>query len=107
MTIILDEQSGSKDDAAPLLPKFVRFDDLRASGITDNWTHLTRLIDVEGFPPGRLISANLRAWTVDEVQAWLASRPVARKKVTLPPSRRTKRKEAAAAEGAQHAETTA
>jgi predicted DNA-binding transcriptional regulator AlpA len=58
-----------------LLPQFLRFKDLRAAGITTNWPHLARLIDAEGFPPGRMLSRNLRAWTLEEVQAWIASRP--------------------------------
>ena len=80
------------------LPQFLRFTDLFAAGITSNWTHLSRLIRDENFPCGRLLSPNLRAWTVDEVTAWLATRPVERKKIT-PPTRRTKRKQ----EGGKHA----
>jgi hypothetical protein len=73
--------------AAPFtspLPQFVRFRDLRSSGIVDNWQQLFRLIEDHNFPAGRLISPNARAWTVDEVTSWIASRPTERKKVTLP-----------------------
>ena len=35
----------------------------------------SRLIDVEGFPAGTMIGANTRAWRVDEIERWLASRP--------------------------------
>jgi predicted DNA-binding transcriptional regulator AlpA len=67
--------------ASPPLPQFVRFRDLRTSGICDNWQQLFRLIEDHGFPAGRLISPNCRAWTVDEVTSWIASRPTERKVV--------------------------
>jgi predicted DNA-binding transcriptional regulator AlpA len=66
---------------APPLPQFVRFRDLRASGIADNWQQLFRLIEDHNFPAGRLISPNARAWTVEEVMSWIASRPTERKVV--------------------------
>jgi hypothetical protein len=31
------------------------------------------------FPPGILISPNIRAWNLDEVERWLATRPSDRK----------------------------
>jgi hypothetical protein len=37
---------------------------------------MQRLIDLENFPEGRWLSPNCRAWTEDEIAAWLASRPV-------------------------------
>jgi predicted DNA-binding transcriptional regulator AlpA len=40
-----------------------------------------RLIDEEGFPPGAMLGRNTRAWALDEVEAWLAARPTARKAV--------------------------
>jgi hypothetical protein len=40
---------------------------------------LKRLIDGQGFPAGRLITPNARAWSEDEVDAWIATRPAARK----------------------------
>ena len=49
-----------------LLPTYCRFADLHAAGIVQNWTHLQRLIAEEGFPPGRLLSRNVRAWDVIE-----------------------------------------
>ena len=66
------------------LPVLVRFTDLKAAGITENWTHLTRLINEQGFPAGILLSANIRAWDAASVRQWLASRPVERKVVNPP-----------------------
>ena len=68
---------GSADSNA--LPIFVRFADLKAAGITDNWPHLLRLIDQCGFPNGILLSRNIRAWDAAAVRQWLASRPTERK----------------------------
>ena len=49
------------------LVKFVRFSDLTALGIVNNWTTLRRWIKAGHFPPGRMIGPNSRAWTVEEV----------------------------------------
>jgi hypothetical protein len=79
-----DRGSGDDDSAARYaLPTFVRYADLIAAGIVANWTTLLRLIDTEGFPVGIMIGANTRAWRLDDVEAWLASRPTARK--VIPP----------------------
>jgi predicted DNA-binding transcriptional regulator AlpA len=69
------------DDAARRLPIFVRFRDLKAAGIARNWPTLLRLIDDENFPAGILLSPNIRAWRLDEIERWLASRPTERKPV--------------------------
>jgi predicted DNA-binding transcriptional regulator AlpA len=37
------------------------------------------MIEHHQFPPGIMLSPNVRAWTVDEVQQWLANRPSQRK----------------------------
>ena len=60
------------------LPIYVRFSDL-AAGIAGSWTQLLRMIEFEDFPPGVLLSANIRAWRLNEVESWLAGRPTARK----------------------------
>jgi hypothetical protein len=67
------------DDGDPTLPVFCRFSDLHDAGIVGSWMALTRLIDAENFPPGVLLSKNIRAWDVGEVRRWLATRPTARK----------------------------
>ena len=72
-------------------PRFVRFRELKERGICDSWRTLRRWIAQSGFPPGRLLGMNSRAWTEAEVEAWLAARPTAAKPVPpknkAPPSR--------------------
>jgi hypothetical protein len=59
-----------------MVPKQLRFKDLKELGIVNNWPQLGNLVDNEGFPPGRLLSPNVRAWNEDQILAWLESRPV-------------------------------
>ena len=75
--------------------------DLVAAGFVGSWTQLLRMIDDEGFPAGTMLSANVRAWRLDELEAWLASRPSARKAVppdAVHPRVRDKRRAAAEAQ---------
>ena len=58
-------------------PIFIRYPELVARGIVNSRPQLSNLIIRQGFPPGRLLSPNVRAWTEDEIADWLASRPVA------------------------------
>jgi hypothetical protein len=51
------------------------FADLRARRIVKNYTTLNRWIKEQGFPAGRLLGPNTRAWVESEVDAWIASRP--------------------------------
>jgi len=86
-------------------PIFVRYDDLVAAGLVGSWTQLLRMIDDDDFPPGTMIGRNTRAWRADEIEAWLASRPSARK--IMPPDAvhprvRDKRRAAAEVEGINH-----
>ena len=55
----------------------LRFPDLKARGIVNNWMTLRRWIEREGFPPGKKIGPNTRAWTEAEIEAWLQSRATA------------------------------
>ena len=57
--------------------KFQRFADLKASGLVGNWAQLRNLIRDHNFPPGRMLSPNVRAWSDAEIDQWLASRPQA------------------------------
>jgi predicted DNA-binding transcriptional regulator AlpA len=57
--------------------KLLRFRDLQARGIINNWPSLKARINRDGFPPGRMIGPNSRAWTEAEVDAWIKSRPTA------------------------------
>jgi len=59
------------------MSKWLRFADLRARGIITSWPMLRRRIDRDGFPSGRMLGANTRAWSEDEIQQWLDSRPLA------------------------------
>jgi hypothetical protein len=58
-----------------MLPHFVRFKDLKARGIVTSWPQLQRMQQEYGFPTGRLLGANMRAWTVEEVEEWLSKCP--------------------------------
>lgn len=80
------------------LPVFYRFSDLVAAGLVNNRTTLLRLIDKQGFPPGVMIGDNTRVWRVSDIEAWIASRPTARKVTPLgarPPRVLNKRRAAA------------
>jgi predicted DNA-binding transcriptional regulator AlpA len=70
---------------------FLRFADLKARGVVGSRMTLGRLIDQQGFPPGRLITPNCRAWSEGEIAEWVTNRPVARKPraTGLPPSETT------------------
>jgi len=73
---------GSADDPDRRLPKYVRFADLVDAGIVRSWPQLFKLIKDDDFPVGVRLSANVRAWRLDNVQAWLSSRPVNRKPIS-------------------------
>ena len=62
--------------------KWIRYNDLIAKGVVSSRMTLKRLIDSQDFPPGVLITPNARAWNEAEVDAWVASRPAARKAST-------------------------
>lgn len=59
--------------------RMLRFPDLVARGLFNSRMTLKRAIDNQGFPPGILITPNSRAWSEGEIDAWIASRPTARK----------------------------
>jgi hypothetical protein len=61
-----------------MTPTLLRFADLRTPGIVQNWPTLRRWIEFEGFPPGRKLGPNTRAWTDEEIANWIAERPTAR-----------------------------
>jgi predicted DNA-binding transcriptional regulator AlpA len=68
--------------------KLLRYSDLKAAGIVNSRVALSRLIKFQQFSPGRLLSPNTRVWGEDEVQAWLASRPVERSPDAVPREQR-------------------
>jgi predicted DNA-binding transcriptional regulator AlpA len=59
--------------------KLIRYSDLVKKGVVNSRMTLKRLIDAQDFPTGRLITPNSRAWDEEEVDAWIAARPTARK----------------------------
>jgi hypothetical protein len=58
------------------MTKLLRFRDLKARGIVRNWPSLKNLVEHAGFPPGRMLSANCRTWTEEEIDGWYRNRPV-------------------------------
>jgi hypothetical protein len=59
--------------------RYLRFADLKAAGIVNNWPSLKNRIEKFGFPPGRLIGPNSRVWSEPEIADYIASRPTDRK----------------------------
>ena len=58
---------------------FVTYPDLaRQHGITYTREHINRLINRGEFPASVQLSANRIAWRLADIEAWKASRPVAR-----------------------------
>ena len=55
---------------------WLRFGDLKARNVVKSWAQLKRLVENYGFPPGRMLSPNVRAWTDDEIDEWLETRPI-------------------------------
>jgi len=53
---------------------FLRFRDLKARGIVNNWPTLKRWVAVLGFPSGRYLGS-ARVWLESEVEDWIKSRP--------------------------------
>jgi predicted DNA-binding transcriptional regulator AlpA len=54
----------------------LRFADLKTRGIVRSWPQLKNLQQLHGFPPGKMLSPNVRTWTEEEIDAYYASRPV-------------------------------
>jgi predicted DNA-binding transcriptional regulator AlpA len=60
------------------MTKWLRFRDLQKRGIANSWAQLGNLIRNQGFPPGRMLGPNTRAWEEEtEIEPWEAGRPVA------------------------------
>jgi hypothetical protein len=58
----------------PPIPNYLRFADLKARGIVNNWVTLQNWINHEGFPPGILVGPKIRIFAEPLVQAWLDAR---------------------------------
>jgi hypothetical protein len=91
-----DRADADGDDAdaaeAARLPVFCRYKDLVAAGIATSWMQVRRLIEHENFPPGLMLSRNVRAWPVREIEGWLSGRPCTRKTVNIKKTMATKRR---------------
>lgn len=83
---------GGRDDLTVAIPLLVRFKNLRQAGIVSSWRELIHLIDTQRFPPGFMLSPNVRCWYAGEVEDWLRQRPSQRK--ILPAAQRPKLTEA-------------
>jgi predicted DNA-binding transcriptional regulator AlpA len=70
------------------IAKLLRYTDLKAASVVNSRVDLGRKIKFHGFPPGRLLSPNTRAWTEPEIVAWVDSRPVERAPDTIPREQR-------------------
>jgi hypothetical protein len=104
---VAQSQQRSAADDGGLIPKYIRFADLKERGIAGNWPFLLRLIDKCGFPAGVMLSENTRAWTETEVAAWLATRKVDKKVVNIAKANATRAEKKAAKAAAGHAPTAA
>jgi predicted DNA-binding transcriptional regulator AlpA len=90
------------------MKKILRSRDLLARGDIPSLATMYRQIKAGEFPPGRMISKNIRGWTVEEMDAWYASRPVVRDReepAALAASRR--RRQAAGSTGPPPSPATA
>jgi hypothetical protein len=88
------DRGGGEDKAdGAKLPVYCRYHDLVENGICSSWQQLNILIAKHGFPYGIMLSPNVRAWDVEEIRQWLASRPRDRK--ILPKGARRPRRTAA------------
>jgi predicted DNA-binding transcriptional regulator AlpA len=98
--IALCEQIGSV-----VVTNLLRFRDLKARGIANSWTMLKLRIERDGFPPGRMIGPNSRAWSEEEIDQWFKSRPIAGPGAPRGAAKRNRDRKAAA--GADITVTTA
>jgi predicted DNA-binding transcriptional regulator AlpA len=61
-----------------MLPRYVKFRDLKQLNIVNSWPQLGRMMRDEAFPSGKKLGPQTRVWTEQEVADWLASRPEAK-----------------------------
>ncbi len=57
-----------------MVPRILRFPDLKDAGIVNNRATLYRWIKDHGFPSGVLLGPNSRGWAENDVLDWLSSR---------------------------------
>jgi len=78
------------------LEEFYQYRELQKARIVNNRASLSYKIKHQGFPVGRLLGPNTRAWTKNEIEAWLASRPKGKVSRSVTPEAREKAKAAKA-----------
>jgi predicted DNA-binding transcriptional regulator AlpA len=62
------------------MTKFLRYKDLKERRTFNSRMTLHRAIKSGAFPPGRMLSPNVRAWTEEETIAYENSRPIKRER---------------------------
>jgi hypothetical protein len=70
------------------LVKLLRYPDLKDSGYVTSRTDLGRKKKYYGFPLGKLLAPNTRAWEEPEVLTWWNNRPVEREPDATPREQR-------------------
>ena len=86
----LHQPADADADDAEKLPAHCRFKDLKEAGICSDYRQLARMVADENFPPGFLLSPNVRVWNIGEIRRWLAASNsrTTRNKKKGPPLRR-------------------
>jgi hypothetical protein len=56
---------------APVLPTYVRFADLKQSGVVNDYSTLLDYIERRKFPPGFRLSRKARVWDAADVARWV------------------------------------
>jgi hypothetical protein len=69
------------------IPFFITQDDLQQRKISSSAKQTRYLTEKHGFPIGRMISPNIRAWTEQEIADWLKARPT-EAHCNIPPEKR-------------------
>jgi predicted DNA-binding transcriptional regulator AlpA len=82
--------------AFPDYPWFLRYKDLTKLGIFRSPMTMKRAIDCGDLAQGRMLSANVRAWSQEEIAQYIATRPTARK---APPLRKKPELQSVSAQG--------
>lgn len=73
------------------VPHFLRAADLFERQIASNRSQIDNLVRNHGFPAGRLISPNVRAWTEEEIAEYLDRCPTEPRETNRGPGRPRRR----------------
>jgi hypothetical protein len=55
----------------PMLPTYVRYVDLKRSGVVNDYSTLLDYIERRNFPPGFKLSRKVRVWNAADVALWV------------------------------------